>query len=307
MDLFAELFRQTLPLYVLIAIGFVAGRYGGVSREAVARLLIYVVAPGVVFFGALRAPLTPAVFSLPFLTYAVCVSIALLTRWYSRWTVRSASERSILAFASGSGNTGYFGLPVALFLFGEQAIPIQIVANQGFLVFENTVGFYLTARSRFTARESLTKMARLPSIYAFSAGLLCQLLGITIEAPMDMLNPSFKGAFTVLGMMMLGLGFAQIPRPTLDLRFTLTAFFSKFALWPLLMGGVLLLNREYLQFYDGLTTRILWLLAIVPLPANSVAYAAELKTHPEKVGIAVFLSTLFALLSMPLMLSWGGF
>ncbi len=304
MTLFNELFSQTLPLYLLIVVGFLAGRYLSVNREATARLLIYVVSPAVIFFGTLQAPLSGATLSLPLLLFAICSSVALSTHFLTHRIYKSGTERNILAFAVGSGNTGYFGIPVALFLYGESAIPIQIIAIQGFLIFENTLGFYLTARGNFSARESIRKVVRLPSLYAFLVGLLCQLLGITIEGPLSHLYPSFRGAYTVLGMMMLGLGFAQLKRPTIDLRFTSIAFLAKFGAWPALMAGVILLNQHFLHFYDAETVKILWLLAIVPLPINSVALAAELRAHPEKMSVTVLLSTLFALLYMPLMLGW---
>jgi malate permease and related proteins len=42
-------------------------------------------------------------------------------------------------------------------------------------------------------------------------------------------------------------------------------------------------------------------MAIVPLAANTVALATELKVHPERAAIAVLLSTLFALFYIPFM------
>ena len=36
----------------------------------------------------------------------------------------------------------------------------------GFILFENSFGFYLAARSRYSARESLRTVLRLPSLYA---------------------------------------------------------------------------------------------------------------------------------------------
>ncbi len=50
---------------------------------------------------------------------------------------------NILAFATGSGNTGYFGIPVGIALFGEKVLPVFIIAGFGFILFENSLGFFL--------------------------------------------------------------------------------------------------------------------------------------------------------------------
>jgi len=47
-------------------------------------------------------------------------------------------------------------------------------------------------------------------------------------------------------------------------------------------------------------------LAIMPLPANAVAYALQLNVQPDKTSTLVFLSTVFALFYIPLvMVFWG--
>jgi predicted permease len=300
MELFLELVSQTLPLYLLIALGFVAGRFLDVSREATARLLIYVITPAVVFFGTLRAPLNAAVLSLPPLFFGICALVAFGTYALASRFWKGA-EKNILAFATGSGNTGYFGIPVAMFLYGESVVPIQIVAIQGYLIFENTIGFYLTARGNFTPEESIKRVLRLPAIYAFLGGLLCQLLGISIEGPLAQLQVSFRGAYAVLGMMLLGLGFSTLKRWKVDWKFVGIAFLSKFIAWPLIMGLILAINRQ-VGFYSSDVEKVIWLLAIVPLPVNAVAYASELRAEPEKTAMAVLLSTLFALVYIPFML-----
>ena len=45
--------------------------------------------------------------------------------------------------------------------------------------------------------------------------------------------------------------------------------------------------------------KVLLVASITPLAANTVVFATELKTHPKKASFAVFLSTIFALLYIP--------
>jgi predicted permease len=45
-------------------------------------------------------------------------------------------------------------------------------------------------------------------------------------------------------------------------------------------------------------------MSIVPLAANTIAIATELDVHPEESTIAVFLSTIFALFYIPLIITF---
>jgi len=55
-----------------------------------------------------------------------------------------------------------------------------------------------------------------------------------------------------------------------------------------------------LQLYNTSIHKVMILMSIVPLAANTVAFATELKAQPEKASLAVMLSTLFALFYIPL-------
>jgi predicted permease len=45
-------------------------------------------------------------------------------------------------------------------------------------------------------------------------------------------------------------------------------------------------------------------MAIVPIAANTVAYASFLKAEPERAALIVFTSTIFAIVYIPMMVSF---
>ena len=69
---------------------------------------------------------------------------------------------NILAFTAGTGNTGYFGIALALIVFEPRVADIYIFTVLASFFYESTTGFYITAKGTFTARESLAKVLRLP-------------------------------------------------------------------------------------------------------------------------------------------------
>jgi predicted permease len=60
-------------------------------------------------------------------------------------------------------------------------------------------------------------------------------------------------------------------------------------------------NRHGL--YDDKVIDVLLVLSVTPIASNTVAFAAKLKAHPEKAALTVLLSTLFALVYIPIFVS----
>ncbi len=302
MEVFFTLIVKLIPLYAVIALGWVAGRYLQVSKESVARLLIYVLSPAVVFHGILTIPFRPALLLLPVIFWIICVVLCLL--FYALGSLRwRDAHRNILAFTSGTGNTGYFGLPVAIVLFGQQSVGLMVLAGFGAVLFEVTLGFFMVARGHHTARESLLRVVKLPSLYACAAGVIGNVAGLQLPVPAADMFVSARGAFTILGSMVIGLGLAANKKITVDWAFTGLAFLAKFAAWPLVMFTLVRLDASVFHVFGPDVHSVMKLLSIVPLAANTVAYATELKTEPEKAATAVFLSTVFALFYIPLMVA----
>ncbi len=67
--------------------------------------------------------------------------------------------------------------------------------------------------------------------------------------------------------------------------------------------GVIIADNMVFRIYNPSIHKVMILMSIVPLAANTVAFATELKAQPEKASVAVLLSTLFALFYIPLIAS----
>lgn len=303
MIVFWLLFAKLIPLYVIIALGFVAGRLLHVSKESVAPLILYIITPFVVFHAVATTPITLGVLSLPFLFFITATVIALIFFSITK-SIWNDTTRNILAFTSGAGNTGYFGLPVVIALFGEKTLGVAVLCTLGIILYENSVGFFLTARGYHTIKEAFIKVIKLPSLYAFFLGIMVQILNIHPEMLYPDIAANFRGAYSILGMMMIGLGLSSIKHYIFDWKFTTLSFIAKFAVWPIFITIFIVLDTRFLQLYDSSLYKIMILMAIVPLAANTVVVATELKAQPEKAAIAVFLSTMFALFYIPFFSIW---
>jgi predicted permease len=292
-----------IPLYLIVGAGYFAGRKLKVDRDSIARLAIYLVSPIVVFTNVSQIEMRPEYLAVPFGFALLCSAIAGIFLALARVTGRgmgfTGATGNLLAFAAGNANTGYFGLPVALMLFDPSAAGIYLLFCLGFILYENSVGFYILARGTATAREALLRLAKLPALYAFAAALVANAAGLRIEGVYSDFSVLFRGTYSVLGMMLVGLGVAELRTLRFDWRFVGATFVAKFLVWPALVAAFVVADRTTFHLYDVRTHQMMALIASCPLAANTVAFATLLKTEPEKAGVAVLLSTLFALVYIP--------
>ena len=292
------------PLWTLlayVALGWLAARRLAVDPRPVATLLIYLIAP-LTFFRALTLGGPTPDYLL--LTLASFLAASLLAVVVHRLTRRGfpSQESALLAFSAGTGNTGYFGLPVALVLLPPEGVTLYLFCVLGITLYEFTVGFYISARGRFSVGESLAKILRLPLVYAFLAALLVS--GLDLEVPEAAMEGMavFPAAYTLLGMMIIGMTLGRVSLREVDGRFISTCVAIRCVLWPLLALGAVLALQVLAPLSPELAMAIL-LLGVVPMAANVVVVAMELGIAPAKGALAVLVTTLAAPLLIPLYLT----
>lgn len=300
MSFVSTLSLKIAPLYMNILMGYIAGKILQANRDTVARIMFYMISPIVIFNGVLNTKLDTSILLLPFLTFAIssCLCIGFYKLSKLIWTDTS---KNLMAFSAGNGNTGYFGLPVALLLFNNQGEGIYIMSFLGITLYENSIGFYVFAKGIYTAKECLRKIIKLPSLYAFLGGLVLNYSKIEMPELFTEFMGHIKGTYTVLGMMIIGLGLAGLHNFKLDLKFIGMTFLAKFIVWPLVTLAIIFLDITVFGFFSPSAHDALMLISIVPLAVNTVVIASLLDSQPEKAATSVLLSTLFALAYVPFM------
>lgn len=300
MTFFITLVLKLLPLYINILLGFVAGRYLHAQRETIAKILFYIISPLVIFSSVMRTELSTSILSLPFLIFTLATLIAIFFYYLSK-RIWDDSTVNITAFSAGTGNTGYFGLPLAILLLNEQGEGIYILALFGIVLFESTAGFFFVARGSHSKEEIFRRLLRLPQIYAFVTGILLNLWTLRIPPVFDDYIINIKGAYAILGMMLIGLSIAKMNDFRIDRQFIGMTFLAKFIVWPLVVMLVILIDHFICNFYNDTEHQALILLSIVPLAVNMVVMSQLLDIQPSKAAFAVLLSTIFALIYTPIM------
>ena len=302
MELFNIVFLKIVTVLLNILIGFLAAKYSNVSGRSMSSLLFYYITPIVFFSIPANASINFKSFTIGMVVFLISSIICLISfQFFKR--IYGDSSSNLLAFSSGTANSGYFMLPLAIKLFDQNTLGIYMVGLIGMSIFESSIGYYILYKNISSFKETIIKMVKLPILISFSLGCVFSGVGLTIPIFLsDFLN-STKEAFSLLGMILVGLYLYELKKFEIDKKFTFWAFFSKFFVYPLIVNILILIDKYILHIYSTEYYNALQLIAIAPIAVNSIVMSSLMEQKPERAAATVLLSCIFALFYIPLMIS----
>jgi predicted permease len=302
MTLFSSIFLKLVSALLSVIIGFLAGKFKKVDREHIASLLFYFISPIVFFAIPASASLSLTALSITLVTFILATILCLIC--YNLFNMYfDEPSRNILSMTAGTANAGYFVLPVAASLFDDHTLSIYMMAVVGLSIYESSIGFFVCAREYGSTKESIKRVLKLPNLSAFVIGCFFSLAGLTLPNFLDDFIYNMRGSYSILGMIMIGLGISTLDKFEIDLKFTGCAFLSKFILCPIIINLFILLDKLIMHNYNINHYHALQLLSTAPMAANTIVFASFAKANPEKVATTVLLSAIFSLIYMPSMIS----
>lgn len=147
MDTLATLFAAVLPVFGLMAAGFVLRRIHWLTEEAdqsLLRICVSVLLPALIFESVLGNAALQRIENLilPPLVAVVTVAAGVALAWISaRFTgLQTPPERRTFALTAGLQNYGYIPLPLCILLFDSGTVGVLLVHNVGVELMLWTVG-----------------------------------------------------------------------------------------------------------------------------------------------------------------------
>jgi predicted permease len=302
MTIFLTLLTKIIPLYLSIILGALSTLFLNCDKNSIAKILLYILTPAIVFNASLSVKLDLTIISLPifFFLFSSILAFLLLGLFKKIWNDNTAN---LLAFSTSTGNTGNVGIPLAILFLEPPLVDIFIFSVLASILYQNSVGYYITAKGNFSVLESLRKVFKLPIIYAFIIGITLNLLGFKLPDIFENYASYLKGTYAVLGMMLLGMGIEKMrSNNSFDIKFISLALMIKFVLWPLFVLFFIFIDKSFIHFLNDGFYMIMFLFSIVPLAGNTVTIATVLNVKPEKMSLTVFISSLVSLIYIPFVL-----
>jgi hypothetical protein len=189
-------------------------------------------------------------------------------------------------------NAGNLGLPVSLYAFGTEGLGYAIAFFSMSLVANFTVGQAIAA-----GQANWRGLIRLPILYSVAIGILLSLSGATLP----------QWAKTTVGL----IGDMTVPLMLLMLGSSLsllkvTAFWRAALVSSIRIGFGAAIGITVAAVFGltGSMRAVLILQCANPVAVYNYLFAQRWNNQPEEVAGVVVLSTLFSIVTIPLLLGW---
>jgi malate permease and related proteins len=275
-----------LPVLVVVTVGVAIGRLLKPDANTVSKVTLYALSPSLAFYNLAhsQADLTSAVKIA--LGYILFVLIMGRVTWLSSRDQTDDTRRAMVAGVI-TGNNGNFGLPIALFAFGQAGLELSLVVFtvSVFMTFVVTPSVLRDG----TWRSKVRTVFALPLVWAALFGVTLNSLSIKIPVGLDRGIELLAEAAVPMLLISLGLqiGSSGFPSPS-------RAMIRAVAL-RLVLGPCVALFVAWLVGATGLERGVLVLSSAMPTAINAFLVAQELKADSKLVGGIVILTTLLSI------------
>ena len=299
MDILLGIFiRVILPVAVMTLVGYVAARLLPFDLKSLARLGLYVLVPCMTFTAMARTTLSATEFAQILLLYALSIPVL--------WGVSALSARALRLDAGATSafhisilftNCVNVGFPVLALAYGADAVERGVVYSIGMQVLLQSLGVYLAARGKTTLRASLTRMWRMPGLWALVAGLAVNAAHITIPPPIFEPLKLIGDSLVSFLLLVLGMQLASV---------SLRGQWRAATVATVIRLGVAPVVSVALAGWLGLSplTRQATILEnSMPTAIFGVALAQEFDVAPELITTIIFLTTLASMFSLTILIA----
>jgi predicted permease len=294
--LLLEIFaNDILPIFVLAAVGFLLARFCGVEARSLSQITFNALSPCLVFHLLVTSTISGAEFGrMALFCVLVMGSIGIVARGAAAALRLDRPATIALMLVVMFSNGGNYGLPVALFAFGNDALAFASVYFVTSSVLTYTAGVFLAASGRRSVAQALAGVTRVPTIYAVAAAGLVLWFHLTL--PDAVLRPVtlLSDAALPLMILVLGMQLERAARPD-RLSVVASAVILSLVVTPLLgWGFARLLGLEGAAFQAAVIQ------ASMPAAVVTTILALQYEVAPSFVTSVVVVSTLLS----PFTLTW---
>lgn len=297
-------------LFVLIFIGYFVGKTGLVCKESapdLSALVLNVTMPVTIFLSVVSQAGSSSMgrdfLIIPFIAVFHFASL-LFGLLATRVFCVPPEKRGTWLFNCVFSNNGFMGLPLALSVFGDRGLFVMVLGNMVSNLLLFSIGTkMLTEHVPNADRISVKKMFLTNINFAVAAGLVFAVFHIPLPEIASSLLGYLGNISSGLSMLVVGLSLSRMSVLVVfrdKKMFILTAL--RLLAIPLITIGVL---KVLPVSMDPLVKSILIMSAALPSAAAQSMIAEQYHGDLEASGQAVFLTTLFAVITVPVMMRIG--
>lgn len=297
---FKNIFTQVAVLFIIILVGYFVRKKGLLDESTTSKLsslVMNIFLPAMVITAMqiqFDKEMIPKILSLLFVSM-VMFGVSTIVAFCLKFFIKSDSKLGIFQYALVFSNSGFMGYPVVEAVLGKGAIFYAAIFNLPFNFLCFTLGVYFLSKGNSNAKFSLKSMIN-PSMIAVFIGLALFITGtefpIFINQPLELLGD----VTTPISMIVIGSMLAGSSAMECFKRFDMYVL----AVLRLIAIPVLVFLALKPFSFDSVVMAIPVVIAAMPSAANTAIMANEYGSDVSLASQAVFFTTLFSVVSIPL-------
>ena len=287
------LINAVLPVFIMAGVGVLAARILHLDPRTSSRLALYVFSPVLIFSSLYSANIPWQDVTNLFIFMALWFPLLFAACWAVAWQIRlKGPVRAAFLLSTLFQNAVNYGLPVSLYAFGQDGMQRALLFLAPQALLSGTLAIYVASSGTAGGIKSLVAVLRIPTFYATLGALALNPFHILL--PTLIVTPLKTLADAAIPTMIMVLGI-QLANVTIkdNLLPAVVATVVRLALSPALAFGVTLLLGV-----DGVTQKVVIVLAGMPTAVFTTILATEFDTQPRQVTNTVALSTAASLVTV---------
>ena len=292
-----------LPIFIVMAIGFILQKKFTMDISTLSKLNIYFVVPAFIFVKLYSTQFSASLFGHVLLFFILLVIILYaISTLFTKILGLDRGKKTTFSNSTMFFNSGNYGVPVNELVFkGDPfAMSIQVIVLTLQNIFTFSYGIFALQSVNTSKWKAMIGYFKMPVLYAMGAGLICNALNIPI--PSVILVPANMIANAMIGLALLTLG-AQVAR--IQFKAALSAVYSSLTI-RLIISPIIALFIIWLFRVDGITAQALLIASAMPTSVNSAVIAEEYKNYPEFAAQVVLFSTIISAFTVSFVIYLAG-
>ncbi|MBI5650487.1 MAG: AEC family transporter [Chloroflexi bacterium] len=296
--LFAIFVRVILPVFVIVAVGYVAGRLMEFDQRTLSRLGLYVLVPCMTFAAMARTTLSLIELGQIIAFYLIATFLLYIpSRIAARLLKLSPTQASAFHIAVLFANVVNVGFPVLLLAYGPAAVERALVFAIMMQIVLQSFGVFLAARGKANFSESMRRVWAMPGLWAMLAGFVLNFA--RVEIPAFIFDPIKMVGDALVPFLLILLGL-QLTRASFRGNLTIASVATGLRLVGGAVIGIALADALGLQ---TITRQTVVIESGMPSAIFGVALAHEFDTAPELITVIISLSTLASMFTLTVLLA----
>ena len=287
--MFLTILNIILPVIFVIFIGYLWNIYNkDFNIVAVTKLASNIALPCLIYDSITRTNLTINIFFKIFTSAFLVLVLGYLFGYIFIKIFKLPSVKLITPIMHP--NSGNMGLPLALLTFGNEGL--ALAAGFASIVM---VSHFTTNTAISSGNYSVKKILLSPVLLSLIFSLIILFYKIEMPSFINNFTKILSGLVIPLVLLALGMSLTKINIKNLKIGLLIGIF-------KIISGPIIGFSVVYLLNLDGIVAKVVILQSAMPAAILTYLIASENNSYDQEIGVAVFVSTIASIVSIPVIL-----